>query len=202
MIKEATLVTLVSAALIATVVRLFLYLLGGEEGTYLRQSIKSIGLTVVVLEVCIVMLRFFTTFQILNFCYHYFQSSNKLKKLEWFFFTLIGMTITYIWTTLPSLMKIEPHYKNDALIYLSNRPFEPVPIIVEYISLYLLNYNVISTHTSLTILCMSVISVIIAISDVSGNGNTLFVLPEVEPETLESLSQFKIHDVKSPISME
>jgi hypothetical protein len=49
---------------------------------------------------------------------------------------------------------------------------------------------------------MSVISVIIAISDVSGNGNTLFVLPEVEPETLESLSQFKIHDVKSPISME
>lgn len=167
--KEYKLVTLVSAALVATVVRLFFYLLGGKEGSYLRESISNMGVTVVLLEVCIVMLRFFTTFQMMERLNKYISD-----KYELVFFTIMGMTITLLWTTMPGMVMKKTEYANDAITYLTNRPFEPVPIFVEYTSLYLLSNKIVSQQTSLTILCMSVISVIIAISDVKGNGNTIF----------------------------
>lgn len=168
-IKEASLVTLVSAALVATVVRLFLYILGVREGSFLRESISSMGVTVVLLEVCIVMLRFFTTFQMME------QLKNFISpNFEMVVFTLMGMTITLLWTTMPGLIMEKPGNANDAITYLTNRPFEPIPIFVEYTSLYLLSNNIVSQQTSLSILCMSIISVIIAISDVKGHGNTIF----------------------------
>ena len=169
MIKEYNLVTLVSAALVATVVRLFFYLLGGEEGSYLRESIANMGVTVILLEVCIVMLRFFTTFQMMERFKKYIPD-----KYELVVFTLMGMSITFVWTTLPGMIMEKPEYANDAVTYLTNRPFEPIPIFVEYTSLYLLSNKIVSQETSLTILCTAIISVIIAISDVKGNGNTIF----------------------------
>jgi len=169
MIKEANLVTLVSASLIATVVRLFFYLLGGKEGYYLRESISNMGVTVVLLEICIVMLRFFTTFQMMERLKKYISDEYEVVA-----FILMGMTITLLWTTAPGMIMEKPQYKNDAITYLINRPFEPVPIFVEYTSLYLLSNKIVSQRTSLTILCMATISVIIAISDVKGNGNTIF----------------------------
>jgi hypothetical protein len=172
MIKEVNLVTLVSAALIATVVRLFFYLVGGKEGSYLRTSISNMGVTVVLLEVCIVMLRFFTTFQLMERSKKYIP-----EKYEFITFTLMGMIITYLWTTGPDMIMETPKVvKNDAIQYITNRPFEPVPILVEYISLYLLSNKILSQQTLFTILCMGIISVIIAISDVKGNGNTIFPL--------------------------
>lgn len=169
MIKEYNLVTLVTAALVATVVRLFFYLLGGEEGLYLRESISNMGVTVILLEVCIVMLRFFTTFQMMEHLKKYITDKYELVA-----FTIMGMSITFLWTTLPSMIMEKPQYANDAVTYLTNRPFEPVPIFVEYTSLYLLSNKIVSQQTSLTILCTAIISVIIAISDVKGNGNTIF----------------------------
>ena len=169
MIKQYNLVTLVSAALVATVVRLFFYLIGGQEGSYLRNSISNMGLTVVLLEICIVMLRFFTTFQIMERFHEYIP-----KKFELIAFTFTGLAITFTWTTVPGMIMEKPNYANDAITYLTNRPFEPVPILVEYTSLYLLSNNILSQQSSLTILCMAIISVIIAISDVKGNGNTIF----------------------------
>ncbi len=169
-IKEASLVTLVSAALVATIVRLFLYILGVREGSYLRESISSMGVTIVLLEVCIVMLRFFTTFQMMEKFKKYIP-----YKYELVVFTLMGMTITLLWTSLPGIIMEQPdYYANDAITYITNRPFEPIPILVEYTSLYLLSNNIVSQQTSLSILCMSIISVIIAISDVKGHGNTIF----------------------------
>lgn len=169
MIKEYNLVALVSAALVATVVRLFLYLVGDKEGSYLRESISNMGVTVILLEVCIVMLRFFTTFQMMERFKKYIPDKYELVA-----FILMGMSITFVWTTLPGMIMEKPNSANDAITYLTNRPFEPVPILVEYTSLYLLSNKIVSQQTSLTILCMAIISVIIAISDVKGNGNTIF----------------------------
>lgn len=169
MMKEYNLVTLVSAALVATVVRLFFYLLGGKEGSYLRESISNMGATVILLEICIVMLRFFTTFQMMEHFKKYITDKYEIVA-----FTLVGMSITFLNTTLPGMIMEKPQYANDAVTYLTNRPFEPVPIFVEYTSLYILSNKIVSQQTSLTILCMAIISVIIAISDVKGNGNTIF----------------------------
>lgn len=169
MIKEYKFVTLISAALVATVVRLFFYLIGGKEGSYLRESISNMGVTVVLLEVCIVMLRFFTTFQMMRHFNKYIPD-----KYEPVVFTLMGMSITLLWTTIPGLIMEKKEYANDAIAYITNRPFETVPIFVEYASLYLLGNKVLSQEISLSILCMSIISVIIALSDVSGHGNTIF----------------------------
>lgn len=187
MIKEDNnLVTLVSAALIATVVRLFFYLLGGKEGSYLRESISNMGVTVVLLEVCIVMLRFFTTFSMVERFKKYIP-----EKYELVAFTLMGMSITFLWTTLPGMIMQQPEYANDAITYLTKRPFEPVPIFVEYTSLYILSNKIVSQQTSLTILCMAIISVIIAISDVKGNGNTIFRSIRNQYEAHEILHQLK-----------
>lgn len=186
MMNEYNLVTLVSAALVATVVRLFFYLLGGEEGSYLRESISSMGVTVILLEVCIVMLRFFTTFQLMERFKKYIPDKYELVA-----FTLMGMSITFVWTTLPGMIMEKPEYANDAITYLTNRPFEPIPIFVEYTSLYLLSNKIISQQTSLTILCMAIISVIIAISDVKGNGNTIFQSIRNQYEAPEPFHELK-----------
>lgn len=203
MAKEANLVTLVTAALVATVVRVFFYLIGGKEGSYLRESIENMGVTVVILEVCIVMLRFFTTFKVIDKFTKYIP-----EKYELIAFTATGMTITFLWTTIPNMMLENPEYVNDAMIYLTNRPFEPIPILVEYISLYLLNNKIISEHTSLSILCMAMISVIVAISDVTQHGNTIFpriqnqsAVPTINPESVYQLSSHTLPDPKEPSSL-
>ena len=204
MLKEAELVTLVSAALIATVVRLFFYLFGGKEGSYLRESIGNMGVTVVLLEVCIVMLRFFTTFSMMERIKHYVDPRYNLIV-----FTMMGMGITLLWTTVPGMIIDKPEYANDAVMYLSNRPFEPIPIIVEYTSLYLLHNRVFSQRTSLTILCVAIISVIVALSDVKEHGNTIvqpiqnwFVDRKTnhEPQYLDDF--YKIPGPKEPLSLD
>ena len=200
MIKyEPTLVTLTSAALIATAIRLFFYLSGSNDGSYLRESIKSMGVTVILLEVCVVMLRFFSTLNIVNLLKTYISS-----KYDMLLFIFTGVSITFLWTTLPGLIIDAPKYKNDALIYLANRPFEPVPIVVEYLSLYLLHNKIISTQTSLTTLCISIIAVVIAISDVKGNGNTIFqVLQSRSSVPIETSQQeFRIYPHTHPEALE
>jgi len=201
-VKKPNLVTLVTAALIATVVRVFFYLIGGKEGSYLRESIENMGVTVVILEVCIVMLRFFTTFQLLDKFNHYIP-----ERYELIAFTITGMTITFLWTTLPNIIFTTPEYVNDAMMYLTNRPFEPVPILVEYISLYLLNNKIMSEQTSLSILCMAMISVIIAISDATKHGNTIFPMIQnqsavatMNPESVYH-SSHTLLDPKEPSSL-
>ena len=204
MIKEASLVTLVSAALIATVVRLFFYLIGGEEGSYLRESIANMGVTVVVLEVCIVMLRFFTTFQMVDRFKRYIPQKYELSA-----FALTGMLITFVWTTVPGIIFGKKEYENDAIMYLSNRPFEPVPILVEYTSLYILNNKIVSHQTSFTILCMAIITVIIALSDVAKHGNTIFpslqnqsAVPILPPELIYQDDSYKLLAPKEPSSLD
>uniref|UniRef100_A0A6C0J2M1 Uncharacterized protein n=1 Tax=viral metagenome TaxID=1070528 RepID=A0A6C0J2M1_9ZZZZ len=186
MIKEYKLVTLVSAALVATVVRLFFYLVGGKEGSYLRESISNMGVTVILLEVCIVMLRFFTTFQMMERFKKYIPDKYELAV-----FTLMGLCIPLLWTTLPGMLITKPNYANDAITYLTNRPFEPVPIFVEYTSLYILSNKIVSQQTSLTILCIAIISVIIAISDVKGNGYTIFQSIQNQSEAPEPFHGLK-----------
>ena len=204
MLKEAEFVTLVSAALIATVVRLFFYLVGGKEGSYLRESIGNMGVTVVLLEVCIVMLRFFTTFSIMERIQRYVNPRYNL-----IIFTMMGMGITLLWTTVPGMIIDKPEYANDAVMYLSNRPFEPIPIIVEYASLYLLHNRVFSQRISLTILCAAIISVIVALSDVKEHGNTIvqpiqnwFVARKTnhEPQYLDDF--YKTPGPKEPLSLD
>lgn len=204
MLKDAGLVTLISAALIATVVRLFFYLIGGKQGSYLRDSIANIGVTVILLEVCIVMLRFFTTFSMMERINHYMHPKYKVLV-----FTLMGMSITFLWTTLPGMIVDKKEYENDAVVYLTNRPFEPIPVIVEYASLYLLHNGVVSQRTSLTILCMAIISVIVAISDVKGHGNTIvqpiqrwFAAPKTNPEPGDLDGSHKNLGPKEPLSLD
>lgn len=204
MMKQYNLVTLVSAALIATVVRLFFYLLGGKEGLYLRESISNMGVTVILLEVCIVMLRFVTTFQMIELFKKYITD-----KYELVVFTLMGLSITLLWTKLPSMIIKKPESANDAVTYLTNRPFEAVPILVEYTSFYILSNKIVSQQTSLSILCMAIISVIIAISDVKGNGNTIvrsirnqYEAPELFHELKSQGYSYTAPVPKEPLSLD
>ena len=52
--------SLLISAILATTVRLFMYIFGGHE-SYLRTAIDQMGITVVILEICIVLLRFFSS---------------------------------------------------------------------------------------------------------------------------------------------
>lgn len=176
MIKDVSIVTLLTASLIATIVRMFFYLIGGNDGSYLRESIRTIGATVIILEVCIVMLRFFNTFYLMDKMSPYIP-----KKYQFVAFIFTGIIQTYILTTLPGLFYSNTEYKNDAIMYLSNRPFELLPIFVEYLSLYVMNKKIVSTSTSLSILCTLMISLIVALRDVQENGNTIFQVTRSQP---------------------
>lgn len=171
--QEASLVVLVTAALVATVVRIFFYLSGSQEGTYLRHSIVEMGPTVVVLEVCIVMLRFFTAFEVMKLLRPYIS-----ERREMLYFTLVGMLITFTWTTLPGAFVDTPKYDNHALMYVLNRPFEPIPIVVEYVSLYMLHHRLVSRNTALSVLCTAVIAVILAIAQVTESAGTTPQAPQ------------------------
>ena len=178
-ITEAKFTMLLTAALVATVVRVFFYLSGRHEGSYLRQAIADVGVTVIVLEVCIVMVRFFTTFDMMARLKKYLP-----RNYEVFAFTAIGLLITYILTNAPMnsivtyiLTKLPKDWglgssyayyaDNEALVYMANRPFEPLPIIVEYVSLYVLHHKILSENQALSIMCTLIIAVIVAISDVT-----------------------------------
>ena len=179
LVTEARFTMLLTAALIATVVRVFFYLSGSHEGTYLRQAIADVGVTVIVLEVCIVMVRFFTTFDIMARLKKYLSRSYEV-----FAFTGIGLLITYTLTNAPMapivtyILSKAPkswglgssyaaYADNQALTYMANRPFEPLPIIVEYVSLYVLHNKIVSENQALSIMCTLIIAVIVAISDVT-----------------------------------
>jgi hypothetical protein len=183
-ITEAKFTMLLTAALVATVARVFFYLSGSHEGTYLRQAIADVGVTVIVLEVCIVMVRFFTTFDMMTRLKKYLPRNNRVLYHEVFAFTAIGLLITYILTNAPMgsiityiLTKLPKDWglgssyayyaDNEALVYMANRPFEPLPIIVEYVSLYVLHHKILSENQALSIMCTLIIAVIVAISDVT-----------------------------------
>ena len=174
--------TLVTAALIATVVRILLYLNGNQEGGYLTNAIANVGMTVIVLEVCIVLLRFFTAFNIM----HIF---NKFipRRFELVTFTAIGMVITFILTNISFIGGISPIQfgNNEALTYIVNRPFEPLPLIVEYVALYILHHKFVSTNVALSLMCSSIIAVMIAVSNVTQtNKNVNKFLPESQNQFL------------------
>ena len=196
-VTKAGFTMLFTAALIATVVRVFFYLSGRHEGAYLRQAIADVGVTVIILEVCIVMVRFFTTFDIMVRLKKYIP-----RNYEVFAFTAIGLLITYTLTNAPMepiatyiLSKLPKSWglgnsyatyaDNDALMYMANRPFEPIPIIVEYVSLYVLHHKIVSEHQALSVMCTLIIAVIVAISDVTRlNKNESKYPPETQSPSL------------------
>lgn len=151
--------SLLISAILATTVRLFMYIFGGHE-SYLRSAIDKMGITVVILEICIVLLRFFSVLSVMRYL-----EANLNEELGAFVFIILGTFTTYVLTTLPLLMPL--HYKsgNVALQYLSSRPFEFFPVIVEYVSLHLISRNVIGSRSSSYIICLSIVALIIAIHD-------------------------------------
>ena len=158
---ETNFQTLLISAILATTVRLFMYMFGGHE-SYLRTAIDRMGITVVILEICIVLLRFFSALSVMRYI---LPKANLHGELGSFVFVSMGIFTTYVLTTLPLLLPI--HYKsnNVALAYLSSRPFELFPVIVEYVSLFLIGKNVIGSHSSSYIICVAIVALIIAIHD-------------------------------------
>jgi len=155
----------VTAALLATILRLFLYILGVREGEYLRDAIAEMGATVVVLETLIVMLRFFTTLRILKLLT---GAGLVGKMMEAPLFVCCGLAITWLWTTLPKLLGLRPVWgdTNHAIAYLAHRPFEPLPIIFEYLVLYSIHNRHVKYDQMFFLLCLAMVAVIIAIYNV------------------------------------
>jgi uncharacterized membrane protein len=152
---------LLISAILATTVRLFMYMFGGHE-SYLRVAIEKMGITVVILEICIVLLRFFSALTVIR----YVIPRTKLhEQLGASIFIFMGIFTTYIFTAAPLLLPVHYKFGNVALQYLSSRPFELFPVIVEYVSLYLISQNVLNSMSSSYITCLSVVALIIAIHD-------------------------------------
>lgn len=161
---------LVTAAVAATVVRLLSYMYGSHDGDVLRESISKMGVTVVMLEILIVLLRFFSTFQILHLVAGTLQirMPNVLFAMSFVFF---GAFVTFLFTKIPSFLPSFPMdaSQNDAVLYLEKRPFEVLPVITEYIVLFVLASRKDKQHIltngggALWILCMSMIMLIVAI---------------------------------------
>ena len=153
--------SLLISAILATTVRLFMYMFGGHE-SYLRSAIDRMGITVVILEICIVLLRFFSALSVMQYIIPRVRLHERLGS---FVFIILGIFTTYVLTTLPLLL--HPRFKsgNVALTYLSYRPFELFPVIIEYVSLYLISQNVIGSQSFSYIICLSIVALIIAIHD-------------------------------------
>lgn len=158
---------LVASSIIATVVRLFMYILGSKS-SYLRAAIDEMGITVVVLEICIVMLRFLSVISIMKYISPVLSLQNELGSI---LFISLGMLTTYILTTLPKMIPFEHTSSNVALTYLSERPFEIGPVLVEYAALYLINKNIISPKAYVHLICTSVLCLIVAIHDTGYKNN-------------------------------
>ena len=158
---ETKIQSLLISAILATTARLFMYMFGGHE-SYLRAAIDKMGITVVILEICIVLLRFFSALSVMS---HLIPKANLHEELEAFVFIIMGIFTTYVLTTLPLLLPLQYKSGNVALQYLSSRPFELLPVAIEYISLYLISQNVIGSRSFSYITCLSIVALIIAIHD-------------------------------------
>tara|TARA_B100001094_G_scaffold311641_1_gene347500 strand:+ start:295 stop:801 length:507 start_codon:yes stop_codon:yes gene_type:complete len=158
---ETKIQSLLISAILATTVRLFMYIFGGHE-SYLRAAIDRMGITVVILEICIVLLRFLSALSVMRYL---IPKANLNEELGAFVFTILGIFTTYVLTTLPLLMPLQYKSGNVALQYLSSRPFELFPVVVEYVSLYLISQNVLGSQSFSYITCLSIVALIIAIHD-------------------------------------
>lgn len=159
--------SLFASALIATTIRLFMYMFGGHK-SYLRAAIEDMGITVVILEICIVLLRFFSALTVMRFL---IPKISLHEDVGSFLFISIGILSTYVLTTLPLLFPVGVQSSNVAISYLSQRPFELIPVFVEYFALYVINKNLISSSSFNYIICVSVIALIIAIHDSDYKNN-------------------------------
>jgi hypothetical protein len=171
--KEAETHILLTAALIATALRILSHIFGGDHGVYLRTAISQLGFTVVILEVCIILLRFFTTFQIMRKV-----SKHVSTKYHMLLFTCIGILISYFNTVVPELIFGQrKDIVNDAIVYINERPFELLPIVVEYMILYVLHSKILHRDISLSFLCTALIGLVIAIRDVMNDKTGLQTWP-------------------------
>ena len=153
--------SLLISAILATAVRLFMYMFGNHS-SYLRSAIDNMGITVVILEVCIVLLRFFSALSIMRYI---IPRVNLHETLGSFAFIILGIFTTYVLTTIPLLLPLKYKSENVAIKYLSYRPFELFPVIIEYVLLYLISKNVISSRSFFYIICLSIIALIISFHD-------------------------------------
>ena len=153
--------SLLVSAILATTVRLFMYMFGGHE-SYLRLAIDKMGITVVILEICIVLLRFFSALAVMRYV---IPRTNLHERFGALIFISLGIFTTYVLTTLPLLLPLQYKYGNVALQYLSSRPFELFPVVTEYVCLYLISQRVLGSETFSYIICLSIVALIIAIHD-------------------------------------
>ena len=153
---------LIVSAIIATTVRLFMYIFGSHQ-LYLRNAIDEMGITVVLLEICIVLLRFFSVLSIINYL---IPRVSLHENVGSFLFVILGIFTTYLLTTLPLLLPVQYKSSNVALSYLSHRPFELFPVFIEYLTLYLIRTKMVSKVSLSYITCISIISLVIAIHDI------------------------------------
>lgn len=66
-------------------------------------------------------------------------------------------------------------------MYLSERPFELLPVLIEYTSLYLLHNKLVFMNTSLSVMCIAIILLIIAIHDVEDKSRPTFATSTLQP---------------------
>eukprot|EP00965_Chrysotila_dentata_P207624 6184238-Pleurochrysis_carterae.AAC.1 len=153
--------TLVTAAVLATAVRLFLYILGSNDGRFLQRSIYKMGLSVIILEMCIVILRFFTVFKLMRLTYTAVSPRRVPPVLLLVSYgVILSFLLTFVSKGVSAVGRVA--IENGAVVYLQNRPFEPLPVFVEYASIYLLHNNIVNKYTGYSVLCVALIALVIA----------------------------------------
>lgn len=162
--KNEMILSLLSAAAIATSVRLMIYIFNSktEDGMYLRDAVTQMGSIVVILEILIVMSRSITILQILEFAKTKVKISNKYELL---IMITVGLCLSLAYTFPSRIFDSRLETDNVAIQYISNRPFEPLPLVVEIFVYYLIKSN-LANYSMLSIACFSVMVTIVGIYEV------------------------------------
>ena len=164
---------LLVAAMFATVIRIMIYIITGDEGSHLRNSIASMGISVVFLELAIVISRLLTMIWLHTSVISYAPSriAVVLKRYPWLLFISLNLIATFVITLVPKLIfnhvntTNEYVTRNAAALYIHNRPFEALPILAESVT-FLTVSSVLAHDSILQAICMAIIAVIIAIHDI------------------------------------
>ena len=160
---ELKLHTLVTAAAFSTAFRIVGHVYGGSSHT--SDAVKKIGAKSVALEMLAVILRFLSVTRIASAV----STAFRWQPLPVLVVTglVVSFAVSLAGRLLDPFRSSSGVEDNPALVYLMTRPFEPIPVLFEFVTLHMLATGKISfggEQNAVFLLCVSLIVVLVAVS--------------------------------------
>jgi hypothetical protein len=175
-ILKADAFALVTAATVASAYRLYTFThpvqSAKRDGRHFYNALRTLGLSVVVLEMVIVMLRYFTVMWVIRTLVSttFWPHQMRLSSRPWLV-VVLGILVTFILAVIPKAVQQlvtggqNSTHENEAVQYLMNRPFELAPVFVEYAVLYLAVRHMHSPMFKMYVLCNSVLALMLMVHE-------------------------------------